>query len=142
MKNKPRIEEVDTGAKFSFEFSAHCTGSPSNHPGEEQGRCGFIRATRKKLRNRIVYYVTNIWVNTNQRRKGVATSLYEAAAKEACLRRSRLASMARNPGAFSHDFWEKQHSKGRVEAYKQKGYKQPAYILDCSVTSLDGSRRR
>lgn len=118
------IREVDTGGKNSLEFRASFAGSS----------VGSIRAYKTKLGGRVVYVVRNVDVRPEHRQRGIATALYEAAAQEACRRRSALASTERNPGAFSHDFWAKQERKGRVRVVKNPvRFRDPAYILDCSA---------
>lgn len=61
-----------------------------------------------------MYSVDRVDVFEPFRRHGVATKLYEAAAREACTRRARLASLERNPDAHSTAFWKKQVAKGRA----------------------------
>lgn len=116
------IREVDTGSGRELRFDAYIDGK----------RVGFIDAHRaaKKIRGRVVYKVAHVDVNVGQRRKGVATKLYEAAAQEACRRRASLASTDRNPGAYSTDFWEKQVRKGR--AREVRGGR---FVLDCAFSS-------
>jgi GNAT superfamily N-acetyltransferase len=71
-------------------------------------------------------------LNRDIRRKGWGTKLYEAAAKEACARRMPLISNDRTTGAFSNDFWRKQHAKGRARIIgERKGI--PVYALRCTA---------
>lgn len=123
---------IDTGTRYGFAFEAVCDGQA----------CGRIEAHRmgRKVGGRVAYKVMRIDVDIEYRRKGVATKLYEAAANEACRRRSRLASTERNPGAHSTDFWKKQVAKGRAKAIPVRGADPDRYtqylLLDCPVTSL------
>lgn len=135
-KPAPKIVEQDMGGKHSFRLNAYCAD------GDRTTACGYIHAARITLKGRKVYKVMRVQVEPLFRRRGVATALYTAAAREACARRARLASNERNPGAHSHDFWAKQTAKGRVTPERQRGSKQPVYILDCGVTDLSGARRR
>lgn len=128
---KCEILEVETGSANSMEFMAVCNQSPS----------GRISAFKTKVTGKTAYTVRDIYVDTTRRRQRIGTRLYEAVAKEACRRRSRLASTGRLTEAKSHDFWEKQVRKGRARKVNRRG-QQPAYLLDCPVTSLDGARRR
>jgi len=85
--------------------------------------------------------VESIMVWETLQRKGVATKLYEQAAKDACKKGARLVSRDRMPGAHSNDFWEKQHRKGRVEKHG-KG-EDAIYVLDCAHSSdLSGLKGR
>lgn len=134
-----RVIEDETGGKFSFRFRALCATSI------DEQRCGYIEATRapRKVAGRVVYKVTNVFVDESRRRQGIATKLYEAAAREACRRRGRLASTERNPGAHSNDFWRKQFVKGRAFEHVPRGTNHAAYVLrDCPSPALDGVRRR
>ena len=117
---KISVTEENTGGKISFAYRAHC----------DDEVCGHIYAYRSKAKvgGKVVYVVKTIEVNESARRKGVGTKLYEAAANEACRRRGRLASVGRNPGAHSNDFWEKQEAKGRAVRVRQPGG-QPAFVL-------------
>ena len=123
----------DTGGIISFRFNALCSTTEGNV------RCGRIEVTRirAKVDGRVAYQVTNVHVDDAHRRQGIATKLYEAAAREACRRRGRLASTDRNPGAYSHDFWAKQERKGRATRVR-KNY----VITDCPPPALDGPRSR
>lgn len=127
---KCEIIEVDTGSKNSMEFMAVC----------DQAHRGSIKAFKTKAGGKTVYTVRDIYVDAKSRRQRLGTRLYEAAAREACRRRSRLASTGRLDNAFSHDFWAKQERKGRAKRINRRG-QQPIFILDCPVTSLDGIRR-
>ena len=135
---KIRVESEDTGGQISFAFRAYC----------DDQACGRIYAYRSKAKvsGKVVYAVKNIEVNEVARRKGVGTKLYEAAANEACRRRGSLASVGRNPGAHSNDFWEKQAAKGRAVRVRQPGG-QPAFVLvECPSkgmrTDLSGVQRK
>lgn len=114
------IREVDTGGKLRFQFDAYVDGRPE--------RVGYIDASKlsRKIGGRVVYTVRHVYVEESSRRQGIATQLYEAAAREACRRRARLASTERNPHAFSNDFWRKQLNEGRARRIGD------AYVLlDC-----------
>lgn len=104
------LRDVDIGAKKCFEFEITCA----------KRRAGVIQACQTKHRRRVVYSVTDVHVHPDFRRKGIATALYEAAAQEACRRRSRLASTARNMWAHSYAFWLKQVQKGRAQRYAKR----------------------
>lgn len=125
------IREVDTGSPRAFEFQAFLGGE----------RVGSISAVRRnvKVGGRVVYAVHDVGVSAEARRKGIATKLYEAAAQEACRRRSRLASIDRLFSSHSRDFWHKQKTKGRVQEYPGKPVPPgippeatPIYVLDCA----------
>lgn len=130
-----QLREVDTGSKRAFEFQAYLDG-------ERVGEIGVVRRN-EKIGGRVVYAVHRVRVEEAARRKGIATKLYEAAAQEACRRRSRLASTGRDPKAHSHDFWAKQAAKGRAEVLPGRGERgQPVYILDCAFArDLSGARQ-
>jgi GNAT superfamily N-acetyltransferase len=119
MKKLPprfRVIQEDTGAKNTFAFRVVCEDVDVT-PWPFIAR---LQAYRTKLRGRVVYTVGGVAVAPRFQRQGLATRLYEEAALEACRRRGRLASTARNPGAFSNEFWEKQLRKGRADALLQK----------------------
>lgn len=126
------VREIDTGTRYGFAFEAECDGQS----------CGRIEAHKKfgKVGGKVVYAVMRVDVDAEHRRKGVATKLYEAAANEACRRRGRLASVERNPGAHSTDFWKKQVTKGRAKEFPIRGADQERYsrylLLNCPVVSL------
>jgi GNAT superfamily N-acetyltransferase len=109
-----------------------------------------------------VFYVDTVTVKPAVRRCGVGTRLYELAAKAACDRGHKLAS-DRMRSAASHAFWKKQLQKGRarcisaadpVSAEQQardfpgktirygRGKCDRYELKSCSVSSLDGGRRR
>lgn len=134
---KIELASEDTGGKTSFAFRAYCDGTVC-------GRIDVYRS-RSKVGGKVAYAVKNVEVRDVARRKGVGTKLYEAAANEACQRRGRLASVGRNPGAYSNDFWEKQEAKGRAVRVRRPG-DQPAFVLvECPpkgrVADLSGIRR-
>lgn len=93
-----------------------------------------------------MYAVDRIDVPSSHRRQGIATKLYEAAANEACKRRSRLASVERNPGAHSTDFWKKQVAKGRARAVPIRGADPDRYtqylLVECPRRGADLSELR
>lgn len=129
------ITEENTGARNVLMFRATCDGE----------FCGQIDVYRRTgpIGGRVVWPVNAIFVATAQRRKGVATKLYEAAAQAVCKRRGHMASTNRSTGAHSHDFWQKQVAKGRARVVRRRHGAQPAYILtSCPVTTLAGRRRR
>lgn len=103
--------------------------------------CGFITVDRRRVQGRPVWRVGSVHVEEEFRRRGVATKLYEAAARAACQRAEPLASLAMNrePTALSNEFWRKQQRKGRVDVVA--GRDGPTYIVRCPVTSLAGPRR-
>lgn len=118
------IRQVETGGKHEFRFDALRHGKT----------VGFIIATRRRgrLAGRVVYTVSTVYVEEPYRRLRVATRLYEAAAREACRRRSRLASTERHRDSYSNDFWRKQVNEGRATRVGSD-----AYILGCE--EADGS---
>jgi len=61
-----------------------------------------------------LWEVDNLWVADEHVRQGHATKLYEAAAQFICKDQGHLVSTSRTRGAFSTNFWEKQHRKGRA----------------------------
>jgi GNAT superfamily N-acetyltransferase len=127
------IHEVETGKKHGFRFSAFFG---TRH-------VGHIEAHRTTRGGRVIYTVDNVFVEPDARRRGVGTALYQAAAAEACRRRATLGSTERNPGAFSHDFWEKQRAAGRAELLRARG-EQPIYALRrelCPAPVLANPRR-
>jgi GNAT superfamily N-acetyltransferase len=129
------IREAPTGNPLSFKFKAFERGLP----------VGYIEAYRmgKNLHGNVAFAVENVFVQEGVRRAGVATKLYEAAAERACERGGKLASTVRTPGAYSHDFWRKQHDRGRAVLIERTSGKQPAYMLtSCDVKSLSGSRKK
>lgn len=130
------LEEKPMGAKNAFQYEAKIDGVTV-------GRLLATKA-RTKVKGRVVYAITEVYVTKGARRQGVATALYEVAAKEACRRRSRIASVQRRTGAFSNEFWEKQAAKGRAEVHKMRAYADPVFVLrDCPPPrSLRGLRRR
>lgn len=135
------IREIETGGKNSFHFEAWLEGH----------EVGGIQAFKTKVRGRTVYAIRDVNVRAEQRRRGIATKLYEAAAQEACRRRARLASTERLFTSRSRDFWAKQKAKGRVEELPGKPVPRgvdpaaytPIFILDCAFArDLSGARRR
>lgn len=91
-----------------------------------------------------VFTVDYIFVPASARRSGVATKLYEAAAREACKRGARLGSTCRERTAYSNDFWQKQYSKGRADMLAGMGCEgMAAYVLkSCDTHDLSGLRRK
>lgn len=98
----------------------------------------------------LVRAVEHIEVVTGARRRGIATMLYEAAAKDACRAAEPLVSYYRTRGAKSAQFWKKQKGKARAEvvgsffvASDAKPGKtargRPIYAHDCAAgTSFAG----
>lgn len=128
-----KIVEADTGSSNQIRFDALCDGV----------LCGRIRAHKTKVSGRVVYTVSDVNVEERNQRRGVATKLYEAAHAGACSRRSRLASTARNAGAFSNDFWRKQEARGRVEVYPHKDPRLVKYVVSsCDTRDLSGLKKR
>jgi GNAT superfamily N-acetyltransferase len=127
-----KLQARDTGVKNAFQIDATIDGKPA----------GYIKVhkARKKVKGRTVWTPQNVHVEADMRRKRVATKLYEAAAQEVCKRRGSLASLERNAGAHSLDFWLKQEHKGRAERVRRpREYGSAtngpdmydAFILDC-----------
>lgn len=75
---------------------------------------GFIELRRSRIFGKAIWAVDGITIEPHLYRKGYGTALYTAAAKFACRKRSRLASVARQDPAHSYDFWVKQERKGRA----------------------------
>lgn len=134
------VEEQDTGTENSLRFDAFCKGAEA----------GSIRVhkARSKIKGKTVWTVDNVNVGYSFRRQGVATKLYEAAAQAVCRRRGSLASIERDYGAHSMDFWLKQEAKGRARRvprpreYSKTGRDHygaadmyDAFILDCAEAS-------
>lgn len=123
--------EVDTGGKLSHAFERVCDGT-------KVGGIYIVKRTVKGLRR---YVVRSIYVNSNARREGHATKLYEAAAQYACSRGSGLVSAERNPGAHSNDFWQKMFSKGKARKF---GVNKNGAIYEASCWTahdLSGARK-
>lgn len=132
-----RIEEIPTGGR-SFQLVAH------NRFGED---VGWLEAYPTKMGGRKVFVVDTIEVTEEVRRQGVATQLYEAAARLACSKRSVLGSQDRLQGAWSNEFWEKQLAKGRAIQLKPKTGPvtrgTTRYMLtSCESFDLSGLRKR
>lgn len=113
----------------STTFTAYC--------GDEE--CGEILVDLVPEQNAL--NVATIVVHPKFQRQGVATILYEAAAKKACEDGLRLMSTSRMPGAHSNDFWRKQVAKGRAEEVRDLRQR-PVYLLNHCETSLAGLLRR
>jgi GNAT superfamily N-acetyltransferase len=137
-KGKCRVYEGDTGGKLSARFDVWCGGAPYTRRASRAGSIEIARRpkasgidarTGKRFKG-AVWGVSSLYVDPIYRRRGVATSLYEAAALFACKKRGRLASISRNPGAHSEDFWKKQLLKGRAFAVVRRGAAQDIFVLD------------
>lgn len=95
-----------------------------------------------------VRLVESVFTPDFGRRRGIATKLYEAAAKDACRAAEPLVSAFRITGARSNDFWKKQHAKGRATVIgtvaMDAGQRPiPMYALDCAKgTSLSGVKKK
>lgn len=153
-----RIEEVDTGDKSCFVYVVRCSKKRAEEYRRRlqfipttDGTVARIRACKGRFRRRVVYRVMDVYVLSPMQRRGIATRLYELAAKEACRRRGRLGSFERERGAHSISFWEKQVAKGRAQRFKAPpmpawfssvgadaskwGASQDPFILDCNKAS-------
>jgi hypothetical protein len=89
--------------------------------------------------------VSWITVNENARRSGVATRLYEAAARFSCEVWGRPLGSdyrgSRAPGA--EGFWQKQYRKGRADLVGSKDSPANQFVLRCPAPlDLSGMRRR
>jgi GNAT superfamily N-acetyltransferase len=95
--------------------------------------------------------IVNVEVNPAMQRQGIATRLYEAAAKEACRRDATpIGSNIRTLASPSNQFWAKQFAKGRAVRYSHMRWHgeygelfidHPTYVLrHCGITALDGTR--
>lgn len=90
--------------------------------------------------------VYEIGVKPSAQRRGVATKMYEAAAKELC---RRFNVPLRSDAARTNEadaFWKKQLRKGRAEEFNtshpDRSIRQESYRLKCPAPeSLDGTRR-
>lgn len=114
------VQEVPTGSKRSFELE---------YVEEDGSVLGRLQAAKVKRAGRTVWDIKGVFVQAAHRRKGIATKLYEAAAREACARRAPLASTDVRAGT-TEAFWKKQLAKGRASILG-KGRERPWYILDC-----------
>lgn len=103
---------------------------------------GWIYLDRGVRDGQRVMKVRNIEVNPKHQRKGLATKLYQAAAKAACEEGRVLVSNDRQIGAHSNDFWLKQAAKGRaIIDGCSKG--QPVFVLRCfAANDLSGLRKK
>lgn len=130
-----RIEPRDHGTTC-YEYDAYVDGVPHD--------VGYISVCRGKGPEGMdVHKVFTVSVDEEHRRSGVATKLYEAAAQEACRRGAPLASLQRDPWAFSNAFWQKQEKKGRVQVFGEPGSdRQTAYVLPCPAPASLAGRRR
>lgn len=88
--------------------------------------------------------VTWITVNERSRRSGIATRLYEAAARFSCEEWGRPLGSdyrgSRAPGA--EGFWQKQYRKGRAERIGSEDSPANQFVLSCPAPDdLSGLRR-
>jgi GNAT superfamily N-acetyltransferase len=128
-------------ASGSFSFAAYKDGE---FAGSLTAEREVERSPRYMPKDSAIFTVDYIRVMDFAKRTGIATKLYEAAAREACKRGARLASTCRIAGAYSNDFWKKQHAKGRAERIPKKGCDgMDVYVLSsCDSHDLSGLRRR
>lgn len=140
--------------KREFSFEAHC----SRRPKDARQPCGSLIAEHyipegNEPATGPFWSIVHVDVEPAFQRQGVATKLYEAAAKEACRRGAMpIGSNIRTLKSPSNQFWAKQFAKGRAARHTHMrwhgGYGElfidhPTYILrDCSVTTLDGAQLR
>ena len=107
-------------------------------------RLGAIRGGAGALRDGpAVMRVARIDVVPGSRRQGVATALYERAARLAC--REHCAPLAsdfsRTPA--SDTFWRKQYVKRRATCYRRREQHCEQYVFACPApASLAGRRRK
>lgn len=80
--------------------------------------------------------VQKVYVVEAYRRQGLATQLYTKMAEVACAIDRPLASAAWQRNYMSDPFWKKQIARGRATVDRDMT------IINCPITSLDGSRRR
>jgi len=102
-----------------------------------------IRENEPGERPRRYAIVGNIEVDSSYHRHGNATALYEAVARWAASKRVRLRSVERTRDAHSHDFWRKQHAKGRARIVGENAYGPIFELLPKAAKgSLAGVKRR
>jgi len=90
-----------------------------------------------------VWRVSSIDTEAAAQRKGLATRLYEEAAKHVCARGGVLISNNRLPGAKSQDFWWKQVQKGRARRVGEGEFVHASVVLDCAhAGDLSGVAKR
>ena len=154
MRRTPIHIKRTLSVKREFELEASCVRASDNKPV----LCGTLFAEYYEPEegqpdSGPFWNVANVEVEPEFRRQGVATALYEAAAKEACRRDAvSIGSTYRPTGAASNQFWAKQFAKGRavrythVRRYGEYGaapVDRPPFVLrHCGITALDGARLR
>jgi GNAT superfamily N-acetyltransferase len=90
-----------------------------------------------------VMRVRRVDVVPGARRHGVATALYERAAKLACSRFGLPLSSDIDRSPRSEAFWQKQMTKGRARRVPSNEHKGTLYVLSCPAPrSLSGSKRQ
>lgn len=104
-------------------------------------RVGSIYLDRRTRDGQKVMKVRNVEVDRAHQRKGIATKLYQAAARAACDEGRPLVSDERTTGAHSNDFWLKQAYKGRAIMDGCKDGK-PVFVLRCfAADDLSGVKK-
>ena len=132
-----KFVSVHTGG-YDLELELINRGSasgPSVHAWDEDEVIAELNTQPMTYGDTDVFVVVDIEVDEGYRRSGVATRMYEAAAKLACSHKRPLASdVTRFAGPRA--FWSKQVQKGRAREVPARG--STAYVLSCPApSSLD-----
>lgn len=132
---------VASRTKKEVVFGATCDGEPAGQ---------LVLARRDNIDGMpgVFWPVLDVHVREQHQRKGVATALYEHAAKYLCRNKlGPLVSTSRMMEAKSVDFWKKQERKGRAKRIKQprlylgraRGDNMDIFVLDpCEHRDLSG----
>lgn len=130
--------------RAEFELEAKCSRKLKG----KQTPCGAILVEYYhplELNGEPIWNVAHIEVEPGFRRQGIATKLYEAAAREGCRRDAiPLGSTSRTPNSESNQFWAKQFAKGRAVRYRSAypGMTPDVFVLKhCAITALDGVQK-
>ena len=164
MRTPPKVK----GTVFDFDndrqpvtwrYTAFVEGSYAGeltvHRKTVRTLCNTMRCTPafRELGNNYIRSISYIETNHRHLRQGVATALYEAAAKDACRAAEPLVSHFRLMDAKSNEFWAKQSAKKRVlkvgvrtddddDWPSRKGEpKPPVYAHKCITTSFAGLKK-
>jgi hypothetical protein len=135
----------------SVKWLVYCEGRRRGYD-EESGYLRIERDPRKQYLAREYGLPAGkkLWtvgaIEVSTKRKGIATKLYETAAKYVCSKGGALVSDYRLEDAFSNDFWKKQIKKGRARpAYPYEGAtfdERTPVVLSCRKASdLSGVRK-
>jgi GNAT superfamily N-acetyltransferase len=134
------VREGKKHARDWFRLSARISGQQVGYVGVTRY---VVSDARQEALAHPAMQISRIFVEPEYRKRGVATRLYEAAAKLSCKKYNLpLASdETRSPEADS--FWRKQAAKGRARAVPETEDTGDYYILSCPAPpSLAGRRRR